>query len=451
MVASRSRRFGEKDTKRGRNAWEAFTLEARERSSRRRLICSAQSPSRLFSCDTAIFFRGDGDGHGPLGSRELDSVLRRVCRSGRFALAASESRSGIPLGILLALPEFIVFTRSLAARSGGRACASARRSTDSSGSHPRVAQAAGGPGSGMGRLSRRDAASPSRLGRNDPACRGAPRSYRTPIARRGLVGFVASRLLLAHALSYAAKELLEFDRPLAELRDELEAVAFAGAKGNRSARYPIFLLARILGWAPDELSIDLTRLAKLAREVEVFPEVERRHLPFGLRAVPCSRSRRAASRRASDRPRFQIMTCLDERESRSGGIEEIAPDCDTFGVAGFYGVAMYYRGAAEAHFVPLCPVVIRPKHWVEEAVDETVTETHQRTRRVRRALGRVSHQMHVGTRTFAFGALLSAGLGALASIPLVARVLFPGLTARLRRRAGQFVQPPKKTRCAGTH
>jgi hypothetical protein len=42
--------------------------------------------------------------------------------------------------------------------------------------------------------------------------------------------------------------------------------------------------------------------------------------------------------------------------------------------------------------------------------------------------------------------VITAGLGVLATFPLVARVLFPGLTAGLRRRAASFVRPPKKTR-----
>ena len=64
--------------------------------------------------------------------------------------------------------------------------------------------------------------------------------------------------------------------------------------------------------------------------------------------------------------RFQVVTCLDEREeSFRRHLEEAAEDCETFGAAGFFGVAMYYRGSADAHFVPLCPIVIRPRHYVE--------------------------------------------------------------------------------------
>jgi uncharacterized protein YbcC (UPF0753/DUF2309 family) len=59
-------------------------------------------------------------------------------------------------------------------------------------------------------------------------------------------------------------------------------------------------------------------------------------------------------------------------------------------------------------------------------------------------LGTASHQVHVGSRSFAGGALLAL-LGPLASVPLVARILFPRWTAQLRRLAARFVQPPPIT------
>ena len=72
-------------------------------------------------------------------------------------------------------------------------------------------------------------------------------------------------------------------------------------------------------------------------------------------------------------------------------------------------------------------------------------QLNTRRAQARRAVGLASHQIHVGSRTFAGGALLTAGLGVLASIPLVARVLFPRLTAQIRETFGRFVQPPPLT------
>src|SRR5690606_6895903 len=63
----------------------------------------------------------------------------------------------------------------------------------------------------------------------------------------------------------------------------------------------------------------------------------------------------------------------------------------------------------------------------------------------RRALGRASHRLHLGTRS-GIGGTLAALAGSLASIPLVFRVLFPLLTARVRRLFGSFVEPPPVTR-----
>src|SRR5207248_82512 len=112
----------------------------------------------------------------------------------------------------------------------------------------------------------------------------------------------------------------------------------------------------------------------------------------------------------------------------------------------FYFIPTYYRGAADAHFVPLCPAVMQPQHWVTEQVVEHLSEDHERRARKRRAVGLASHKFHVGSRSFAVGALLSAAVGVLASVPLVARTLFPRLTARIRRRSGRWMQAPPATR-----
>ena len=59
----------------------------------------------------------------------------------------------------------------------------------------------------------------------------------------------------------------------------------------------------------------------------------------------------------------------------------------------------------------------------------------------RRWFGRLSHRLHVGTRTFV-GGLLTGLLGSLATVPLLMRVLLPRRTSRFRRLVVRLVTPP---------
>src|SRR6185437_6391075 len=64
---------------------------------------------------------------------------------------------------------------------------------------------------------------------------------------------------------------------------------------------------------------------------------------------------------------FQAVFCLDEREeSFRRHLEEVEPSCETFSTAGFFNIAMYHQAASDAHPRPLCPVAIRPRHYVAE-------------------------------------------------------------------------------------
>lgn len=269
-----------------------------------------------------------------------------------------------------------------------------------------------------------------------------------------LYEFVAVRLLLERvAVAHAAVESLEYTSTLADLRGVLRArLPVPPTRTDEQRAFPLFQLAQLLGWTPRDLAhLSAGEWAGLVREVEDFSQVAQRrvfHMAYERRfREQCLDALALHAPRQPAAPAFQVVTCLDEREeSFRRHLEEVAPDGETFGAAGFYGVAMYYKGAGDAHHVPLCPVVIRPQHYVEERVEDDHASEDKRKRLARRALGHMAHWLHKGTRTFAFGALLSTGIGVLASVPLVGRVMFPGLAARLRRKAGSFVSTPKKTR-----
>jgi uncharacterized protein YbcC (UPF0753/DUF2309 family) len=315
-----------------------------------------------------------------------------------------------------------------------------------------------------------------------------------PAPRGSLVEFLAVRLILDRlALAHVAKEGLGFTGPLCDLRRAARATLSKHETASVDQRaFLVFQLAQVLGWTPQ----DLYRLSKaewsgLVKEVEEFSALERRriyHLAYERRyrtltldaltihsrrqyanshqpeaqardasAAPHQPEAQAressADTHAADTspstnkspPSFQIVCCIDDREeSFRRHLEEVDPTCETFGVAGFFAVAMYYRGVADAHFLPLCPVVIKPQHYVVEDVGFTFEQSHRRRAGTRRALGTASHHFHVGSRTFV-GGIVTALMGSLASIPMVTRILFPRLTAQIRKNFGRLVQPPPVT------
>lgn len=284
-----------------------------------------------------------------------------------------------------------------------------------------------------------------------------PDRFPFPTAPGTLAEFLAVRLILDRlALAYVAREWLGYDGPLDRLCDAAGARIPRRLPSSVEQRaFLVFQLAQVLDWCPPDL-YRLTRQewAALIGEIECFPAIERRrvfHLAFerrfrmqALDALSIYTARPANRPKA---PRFQAVFCLDAREeSFRRHLEECAPDTETFGAAGFFSVPIFYRGSADAHFVGLCPIVVMPQHWVVEDVVYTFDEAHRRRAKTRRTLGTAFYQVHLGSRDIASGALLAAGLGFLASIPLVARVLFPRLTARIRRNVGRFVQAPPMTR-----
>lgn len=274
-----------------------------------------------------------------------------------------------------------------------------------------------------------------------------------PIPHDSLVEFAAVRLLLERlAVAYTARQTIGYTGPLEQLRDELKQRIPPPPPSSQEERaFSVFQLAQIFGWSPGELyHLTPGEWTLLFREVDGFPEIERRrifHLAYEMRFRNQTLDALALhDRRKVTNPRFQVVTCLDEREeSFRRHLEEVAPDCQTFGVAGFFAIPMYYRGASDAHFIPLCPIVITPKHWVEEQAAAEAADAHQRLRRTRRLIGVATHGAHVGSRTAALGAILTGTIGALASIPLVARILFPRLTARVRNLFGKVFSLPPRT------
>jgi uncharacterized protein YbcC (UPF0753/DUF2309 family) len=277
-----------------------------------------------------------------------------------------------------------------------------------------------------------------------------------PIPEGSLDEYLAVRLLLDRlAIEYAARQELGYRGPLSELPQVLQSRLSEGASVPLVERaFPIFQLAQIHGWSPEELHrLTIGQWTELVNELTAFSEIERRrvfHLAYERRfythALDALALHLPQQLNSAQRPRVQVITCLDEREeSFRRHLEELAPECETFGAAGFFGVAMYFHGVADAHYTPLCPIVMTPEHWVEERACDDQHERHLWQARTRRAWGTASHQFRRGTHSATVGAVLSAGVGVFASVPLVARILFPRLAARVSRWLGRSVFVPPAT------
>jgi uncharacterized protein YbcC (UPF0753/DUF2309 family) len=256
-----------------------------------------------------------------------------------------------------------------------------------------------------------------------------------------LAGYLAVRLLFERAaLVYAAGQV-GFDGPLSSFRAFLRArVAQAPLPTVQERAWPLFHVAQLNGldasiieqWTADDV-------ARIEAELRVLDGVRQRRILHrayerALRHHLYDALVRHQPRQPPASPPFQAIFCIDEREeSFRRHLEEIDPAAETFGTPGFFRVAMYHQSASDAHPRPLCPVVIRPEHYVPE-IEQDADAFGPRSRRVqRRAAGFLGYNVHLGSRMLVRGALLTALFGGLMLVPLIVRVVFPWLASRWGR------------------
>jgi uncharacterized protein YbcC (UPF0753/DUF2309 family) len=270
------------------------------------------------------------------------------------------------------------------------------------------------------------------------------RPDRTPVHRvpARLVDFLALRLVIDRvATEWVASRMGhrgDLNGLWTELRDRYPP---RRGPGSVARAFLLCQVARLVGLTGADIrSLDEAELVQVERVVCGFDAVtrrrlfhqayERRHRIVMLDALAAHDIASGAPR--DGRPGIQAVFCMDDRcESLRRHLEEQGAAIETFGAAGFFFVPMYYRGIDDWHTTPLCPIVVRPEHVVLE-VPEEVAVGRQRVRRtVRRLVGRVFGSLAAGNRTLFAGGLLTAVGGALAALPLVARVVFPRLTERL--------------------
>ena len=264
-----------------------------------------------------------------------------------------------------------------------------------------------------------------------------------------LRGYLAVRLLFERAALGHAARRLSFGGALRDLREWLRPqLRRQRAPTALERAWPLFHVAQLCGLDASVVEQWTARtVSELESELRALDDVRRRrilHQAFerAVRHRLYDALVHHAPQPRSEPPAFQAVFCLDEREeSFRRHLEEAEPVCETFSTAGFFNVAMYHQGISDAHPRPLCPVAIRPDHYVAEIEPEGDRLTERSRRLQRRAAGFLGYNVHLGSRLPFRGAVLMTAFGWLALIPLVLRVVFPWLSSRWTRVQATSVSP----------
>ncbi len=135
------------------------------------------------------------------------------------------------------------------------------------------------------------------------------------------------------------------------------------------------------------------------------------------------------AKRFERQPLCQLITCIDDREeSFRRYIEEISPDYETFGTAGFFGVdaefhSLYERPAA------FCPVNVIPTHHIQVKPKEGSEQRLMGLQKLHTLRSDIDMFIESHSRSLVRGWLLALG-GLLALFPLSLSTLAPRMVHR---------------------
>jgi hypothetical protein len=147
------------------------------------------------------------------------------------------------------------------------------------------------------------------------------------------------------------------------------------------------------------------------------------------------------------RPQAQIIFCMDDREeSIRRHLEELNPAIETLGAAGFFGIAMNYKGLDDEKVTPLCPIVVTPVHEVQEqarADEQQTLAQHQQGRQLNQS---IANLVFHGLRRYLFLAqpLINA-LAPLTLANLLGKSFLPNSQHRLVSQFSERISPSVNT------
>ncbi len=268
-----------------------------------------------------------------------------------------------------------------------------------------------------------------------------------------LVDFIAVRLLFERRAIERACKAAGVPSAWDQLRNRVPPVP---------ARAPVLDAALLWRFAheakaapEDVAALDQKTLAVLWRECAAATDVARRKIfqeayertyrEIILDAVAARRQ--LPDGRQHGRPRAQFIFCIDEREeSLRRALEEQHQAYETFGTAGFFGVAIDYQGLYDRGAVPYCPVVVTPAHEVHERPIDSAVE-RDRSSKARRDFGLgLEGWARRASQTLSGGFGTSLLLGPFAGLKTIARILAPRVSLLIGTQMAASLAPPPTTR-----
>jgi len=261
-----------------------------------------------------------------------------------------------------------------------------------------------------------------------------------------LMDFLAVRLTMSRVASRrGVAEIIPQESPLKTQEKR---------RLSRTAR--IYDAARVLRLSAQEVNgLSEAEWATFVSEVKAFNGLERRrilHLAYErwhereiLRGLASHRKYRGLFE-LHERPTAQVFFCIDEREeSMRRALEEVDPCIETYSAAGYFGIAVDYKGIDDTQGAALCPVVVKPEHAVVERSKPEDNPLLERRRWRRRVLGLLMRNSLVSSKTLVRGWLSTLVLGLLSGVPLIGHLLAPRSYAQLRDWLNRAFLPEPRT------
>jgi hypothetical protein len=271
----------------------------------------------------------------------------------------------------------------------------------------------------------------------------------------------AAELLQKQASASEFQQLVDLiwtwqNSPLSTTASSLKDSSSCATLHNEGWR--LFRLCQHLGLNAAQIeTLSLSNLQKILKTLDDFTLTERnqiwlvayeRHYREQIFHALQVNYQRGRWYQRDSRPSAQLVFCMDDREEGfRRHLEELNPAIETLGAAGFFGVAINYKGLDDDKVTPLCPVVVIPSHEVQEIPTEKGMQVLAQHKKGRHLLLRAGNLLHQSLRrNLALSYPLINALAPFSLANLLGKSLIPQKQFNVINGIQQRISPQPETR-----